>query len=95
MTFLRVLPTNAKPDEVRRAKRELVRLSGDEARQPCHVDILRSDDALNRIAERAEESDLLFLGIQRHGRRKKLFGSFTRQLAQRTSCPIILISRNG
>jgi nucleotide-binding universal stress UspA family protein len=37
----------------------------------------------------------LILGVQRHGRRKKLFGGFTRQIAQRTTCPIIAMSRKG
>jgi nucleotide-binding universal stress UspA family protein len=38
---------------------------------------------------------LTILGVQRHGRRKKLFGDFTLQIAQRTSCPLIVISRRG
>ena len=50
---------------------------------------------LETVARRADESDLLILGVQRHGRRKKLFGGFTRQIARRTSCPIIVMSRRG
>jgi amino acid transporter/nucleotide-binding universal stress UspA family protein len=95
VTFLRVLPTSARPDEVRRATRDLHRLADDEVRQPCRVEVLRRDDALEVIAEYADESDLLILGVQRHGRRKKLFGDFTRQIAQRTSCSIIVMSRRG
>lgn len=95
VTFLRVLPTTADPAELRRAKRDLRHLADDEVRQPCKVDVTQSDDALGTIAERADACDLLILGVQRHGRRKKLFGDFTRQLARRTSCPIIVMSRRG
>ncbi len=76
-------------------QRDLGRLADDEVRQPCQVEVVQSDDALATVAERADESDLLILGVQRHGRRKKLFGGFTRQIAQRTSCPIIVMSRRG
>ena len=92
---MRVLPSRAQPDEVHRAKRDLNRLADDEVRQPCRVEGLLSDDALATVADRARECDLLILGVQRFGRRKKLFGKFTRRIAQRTSCPIIVMSRRG
>jgi nucleotide-binding universal stress UspA family protein len=94
-TFLRVLPTSASRYEVRRAEHDLRRLVDDEIHQQRPVEIVQSDDALATVANRAEQSDLLILGVQRHGRRRKLFGDFTRQLAQRTSCPIIVMSRRG
>ncbi len=94
-TFLRVLPTTATADDVRRARRELRNLWGGEIREGCTVDVVQSDDPLETIAHRAEQADLLILGIQRVGRRKKLFGQFTRQLVGRTSCPILLMSRRG
>ncbi len=96
VTFLRVVPEDMKPDELRRAQRDLQRLANDEVRQRPHQTIVVQDaDALAAVAARAEESDLLILGVQRIGRRKKLFGEFTRQIAQRTSCPMIVISRRG
>ena len=99
VTFLRVLATSAKSDEMRRAERDLRRLAEDlpdeRFRTACRVEVLRSDDPLASVVEHAERSDLLILGVQRFDRRKKLFGDFTRQLAQRLSCPIIAISRRG
>jgi nucleotide-binding universal stress UspA family protein len=56
---------------------------------------VQSDDVLAAVSAKADESDLLILGVQRHGRHKKLFGDFTRQIAQRTTRPIIVISRRG
>ncbi len=95
VTFLRVMPAAATGDEVRRAERVLREQADQEVRQRCDVLVTQSDDALTTIAERAEQSDLLILGVQRLGRRKKLVGGFTRQLAQRTSCPMIVMSRRG
>jgi nucleotide-binding universal stress UspA family protein len=95
VNFLRVLPTGANLDEVRRAKRELGRLVDDEVRERCDVSVVRSNDPVATVTEAAHESDLLILGVQRFGRRRKLFGSFTRTIAQRTSCPLIVLSRRG
>jgi hypothetical protein len=95
VTFLRVLPEDARPEEVRRAEWDLTRLAEDEGRKSHRVEVVQGDDALGIVAERADQSDLLILGIQRVERRKKLFGWFTRQIAQRTSCPIIVMSRRG
>ena len=95
ITFLRVLPAAATTDQVRRAERELQLFSEDEVGQPCRVVVLRSDDPVSVVAEQARRADLLILGVQRLGRRKKLFGHFTRLLAQRTSCPLIVMSSRG
>ncbi len=95
LTFLRVLPNHATAEEVRAAQRDLRRLVDDEVREPCKLEVLQSDDALATVVERTNESDLLILGVQRHGRREKLFGNFTRQIAQQTSCTIIVMSRRG
>jgi nucleotide-binding universal stress UspA family protein len=95
LTFLRVLPKAATADDVRHAQRELHRLVDDEVGKPCVVEVVQSDDALATVVDRANKSDLLILGVQRHGRRKKLFGGFTRQIAKRTACTIIVMSRRG
>jgi basic amino acid/polyamine antiporter, APA family len=95
VTFLRVLPTSVGQDELRRATRELAHLAHDYVRQRSEVKVLQSDDPLATIAQCANESDLLILGVQREGRQKKLFGNLTRQIAARSACPIIVLSRRG
>jgi nucleotide-binding universal stress UspA family protein len=95
VTFLRIVPTAADPRELRRAQRSLKQIADDNIRGKCQVELVTSDDPLTAICSRAEESDLLILGAQRQSRRRKLFGDFTRQIAQRTSCPIIVLSRRG
>ncbi len=93
LTFLRVLPLSTSREDITLAERDLRRLAEDEVRKPCQIKVVTSDDALQTVAEYADQADLLILGVQRHGRRKKLFGGFTRQLAQRTNCPMIVMSR--
>ena len=50
---------------------------------------------LSQLSMLQQDVDLVIVGAQRLGRREKLFGSFTRQLARQTSCPIIVMSRRG
>lgn len=95
VTFLRVLPGGAEPAEVKRIKRALKRLVDYERREHFDVEVIQSDDPLSVVAERADQADLLILGVQRLGRHQKLFGDFTRRIASRTSCPLIVLSRRG
>lgn len=95
LTFLRTLPNKATCEEVRVAKRNLQRSAADEVRESCNVVVLQSEDPSKSIIESAADFDLVIVGAQRLCRRKKLFGSFRRQLASQTSSPIIVMSRRG
>ena len=95
ITFLRVLPVSATSNEVRRARTELRRLAEDGGLDSWDVEIVQCEDAVSAVADRAKESDLIILGVQRLGRREKLFGDFTRHIAARTTRPIIVMSRRG
>lgn len=95
VTFLRVVPASAPPDQQRRVRRELARLVGDEVPTQAEVVVEASDDPLDTVASHARASDLVVLGVQRLGPKQKLFGRFTRSLALATTCPIIVISRKG
>jgi APA family basic amino acid/polyamine antiporter len=90
VTFLRVLPEKSGPRVVRRASRELQYLT--DSISGSTAEVVQHNDVLSTVAEKAEDYDLLVLGLQRHGRCKKLFGEFTRRIAQRTSCPLVVIS---
>lgn len=95
VTFLRVVPTETSPADLKRVKRDLDRLARDNAGTRCEREVIQSDDPEQAIAQRADESSLVILGVQRIGPRRKLFGGFTRQIAAQTTCPIIVISRRG
>jgi amino acid transporter/nucleotide-binding universal stress UspA family protein len=95
VTFLRVLSENATQQEISRARRELSRFAEDEVDQPTTVEVVTSPDPVAVVAERSDECDLIVLGVQRLHRRNKLYGGFVREVAQRTSSPIVVISRRG
>jgi APA family basic amino acid/polyamine antiporter len=93
VTYLRVLPVATDPTTERRARRDLRRLADDEAPGFSAAFVTRRDDMIAEIVERAAESDLLILGLQRLGRRQKVFGKLVLEIAQRTTCPLLMISR--
>jgi nucleotide-binding universal stress UspA family protein len=56
--------------------------------------VVKSDDPVDIIST-AAEGQLVILGVQRIGPRRKLFGQFTRKIARQTESPLIVISRRG
>lgn len=95
ITFVRVVPTDTPAAELKRVKRDLDRMARDNAGGRCEREVIQSDDPAGAISQRAEESGLVILGIQRIDPRHKLFGEFTRQIAMQSDCPMIVISRRG
>jgi amino acid transporter/nucleotide-binding universal stress UspA family protein len=93
ITFVRVVSSSLPAAEVKRIRRELDRMAHDNAASNSRREVILSDDPIAAITDRAAASDLVILGIQRIGRTQKLFGSFTRQVASRSACPIIVMSR--
>lgn len=94
ITFIRVLPESAEVAEVRRAKRDLDRMAHDNFAGRSEQVVARSDDPVDFVAK-AAEGQLVILGVQRIGPRRKLFGHFTRKIARKTDSPLIVISRRG
>lgn len=95
VTFLRVLPKNANAEAINQARQALHQLAEDVVHEPCQIEIQSADDPAMAVAECAAAADLTILGVQRDARGKKLFGPFTRQIAQNTSCPLIVISHRS
>ncbi|QDT07702.1 putative amino acid permease YhdG [Rubripirellula lacrimiformis] len=93
--FVRVIPVASGLGELRRVEKELDRLAYDNFGGRCEREVVESDDPVDAVVSRADASGLVILGVQRIGPRQKLFGRFTRQIASRTHCPIIVISRRG
>lgn len=94
-TFLRVVPKRASAGDRKKARRLLTYLAEGEVGQQAEIEIVASDSPEEEVARRANQSDLVILGVQRLSRRYKLFGRFTRRTAQLTQCPIIVISSRG
>ena len=84
VTYLRVLPAATDSTTERHARRELKKLARDEAPRVSTASVTLRDDMITEVVERAADSDLLILGLQRLGRRRKVFGKTVLEIAQRT-----------
>jgi amino acid transporter len=92
VTFMRVMPqatSNVEMDKVRHA---LQRIADDEVSGTSNVEVIRADDLVAAVTDRAADSDLVILGVQRLNRRTKLFGEFIRQVSAQTTRPMVVMS---
>ena len=94
VTFLRVVPNNIDALDFRRARRDLERVAHDNTFGNSEQVLVKSDDPVDVITKLAGDQ-LVILGVQRIGPRRKLVGQFTRKVARQTECPLIVISRRG
>ena len=95
VTFLRVMPLDTNEKQIAAAERELRRTARDNSLVGAKIIVTRQDSAVDKVAEISQEHDLTILGVQRIHRREKAFSHFGLELARRTSCPLIFISRRG
>ncbi len=92
ITLLRVLPESATDRDCLQARQDLDRIARDESPRGSESLVVRSDRAIDVIAEHGEHCDLIILGLQRGGKEGPVFGPFTLGIAARLSCGIIMIS---
>ena len=95
VTYLRVLSGKIDDSEFKRIEKELRRFAQGEAPGFNRVVVVRSDNAIEEVMKECEQSDLTIIGVQRLGRRKKLFGKFAMQVVKQTTKALMLISRRG
>mgnify|MGYP002621701229 CR=1 FL=1 len=93
VALLNVLPPGTPEAEQHRTRRALRRTANDLNLHECDLQVVASDSAVDEVVDQAQRADLAILGMQRVSRREKLFGQFALQVAQRTTCPMLLISR--
>lgn len=93
VNYLQVLPCGVTASEEERPRRYLHEMARDEAPSASQVVMARSDDVVAEIVAQAADSDLLILGLQRLRRRHKVIGEHVIEIARRTTCPLMLISR--
>jgi APA family basic amino acid/polyamine antiporter len=95
VTYLRVLPTTAGASTERHVALDLRKLASDEAPGVSQAVVAVGDDVVAEVVGRAVDSDLLILGLQRLGRRHKVFGDRVLEIAQTSACPLLMISRRS
>ena len=95
VTFLRVLPRSTNSETVRQIHEDLRRLAQDEAPSVSQGVVVMSDDMVAEVVERSAGSDLVILGLQRIGRRQKVFGEQMLEIAQAVKCPLLMINQRS
>lgn len=93
VTFLRVLPPDADPSRLARARQSLNTLAHDEAPGVSEVDVVASADLFGEVTRYSEDADLVVLGLQRGAGADRLFGENVLGLVRRISSPILMISQ--
>lgn len=95
ISYLRSVPVGASARERRVAKREIERLTRDEAPGDCRELIVEADDVVRAVCEQAQDYDLIILGLQHLGRRHRRIGRISTAIANQTNCPLIFIGERG
>lgn len=93
--FVRVLAPDASEQDEEDARGDLRRVIEEEAPGFGTSDVVRDEDPGAAIVTLADESDLVILGLQRLGRRHKVFGRISLRIARDSSCATVLVSRRG
>jgi amino acid transporter len=93
VTFVTVIPTEASEQELTDTRARIQKLS--ELRIPgeLSVKVLQSDAPLDALEEESKNYDLIVLGLRSVGWGKRVFGTFTLQIAARAACATLLLSR--
>ncbi|MGI9516332.1 MAG: amino acid permease [Pirellulaceae bacterium] len=95
VTYLRVMHPESRPEEIAREKRSMRALADDQMRAQAEVQVLLHEDPAQALVDKACDYHLIVLGTQRLGRRGRVLGKFTRQVAANTECPMIVMSSRG
>jgi nucleotide-binding universal stress UspA family protein len=94
VTFLKILPEDATWQQTDKARKALFYIAEDQVPHgQFKVVVVKNNNTSEEIISHAEDSDLMIVGLQRFGRRRKEFGKIPLYLAQETDCPLLLISR--
>jgi len=91
LTFLGTIRPDATPESRRRFERALRALAQDEAVGAHQVQIEVAEHPLDAIIGGAAASDLVIMGMHRHGRNGRALGQLSLTLGRRTHVPFVLI----
>lgn len=95
INFLRTLPPGLPDDRVAQALHEVRTLARDEVEGRFDVRIEEAEDVCGSILRNAADVDLVVMGMQ-HGRRTgRTFGRITREFAESSDVPLIVIGARG
>lgn len=93
LTFLGTLPPSASSEARRRFERGLKKLASDEAAGPHEAIVDYTSDVREAIMRRAEDADLIVMGMHRQRRDRHVLGELAEAVARHTEVPLVLIGR--
>ena len=93
ITFLKVLPVERSPLEMRAARNELNHWVFNLCSSSARVNVVPSEFPVDTILNQAEEADLIILSGVQDPNNRKLFSKFAWQIIEGTTCPILLARR--
>lgn len=92
VVFMRVLPPETSVAEEYDHRKELGHLANDLAPGHSQILLVRDRDPLAAVVQACADMDLLIMGVQQVGRKKRVFGTFTLNIARKTRLPLLVIS---
>ncbi len=93
ISFMRIVPEHLNTEDVKRAWQQLVAIAGEEVPGVPQVTVVQNDSVEDAVLSEAARSDLLVLGLQQTGRRRRRFGELTLNISQKANCAVVLISK--
>ncbi len=95
INFLQILPANTPAATQQRTEKALIRYAREETNGEPTATVICTADVTRTIIEQAHQHDLVILGLQQAGRRRRVLGDISRAVAQQTEAGLILISRRN
>ncbi|MCA9970507.1 MAG: universal stress protein, partial [Anaerolineales bacterium] len=93
ITFLQIVPPETPPEARQKTAAALLRYAREEVPGEPAAQVVAATNVTETVTAHAREADLVILGLQRAGRRQRVFGDVTLRVARDTDCALILISR--
>ncbi|MCG8605698.1 amino acid permease [bacterium] len=93
--FLQILAEKATDHSEEKALQGLIKFARDEVPGQPSVQVVRSNAIVDKIMEHAMDSDLVVLGLQRLGRRRKVFSEVVLRVARNSKGAVLIIGSRG
>jgi basic amino acid/polyamine antiporter, APA family len=90
-TYLRILPKSAGTEEIKKARQLLRIRSEDEVNGPATLVLDFHDDPVEEIIRRAQDFDLVILGLHQLQPHRRVVGEVISRIARNTSCALLIL----
>jgi hypothetical protein len=95
VTFLRVLPEGTTDSQIARARAEIEQLADLKVRGASQVKVIIASDPSEAVLSAARDSDLMLIGLESVGWKRRAFGTFALKIAREAPCATLFLSRRS